>query len=54
LGIEAAQRAGMRTVGLATTYRRDALLAADRVVAGYAELDPADPADLEAVGSAEV
>jgi beta-phosphoglucomutase len=51
LGIEAARRAGMRTIGLATTYRRDALLAADRVVAGYAELDAAD---LEAVGSAEV
>jgi beta-phosphoglucomutase len=51
LGIEAAQRAGMRTVGLATTYRPDALRAADRVVTSYAELDPVTLADL---GAAEV
>jgi beta-phosphoglucomutase len=50
-GIVAAERAGMRTVGLATTYRPDALVAADRVVTGYDELDPAA---LDRVGSAEV
>lgn len=39
-GITAAQRAGMHVVGLATTYRPDALAAADLVVSAFEELDP--------------
>lgn len=39
LGVEAAHGAGMRVIGLATTYAPDVLAAADRVVASYEEID---------------
>lgn len=48
LGIEAAGRAGMRSVGLTTTYERDALSKADRVVSSFAELTPDDLLELAA------
>jgi beta-phosphoglucomutase-like phosphatase (HAD superfamily) len=39
LGLEAARRAGMRTIGLATTYDRAALSGADAVADSFAEID---------------
>jgi beta-phosphoglucomutase len=39
-GIEAARRAGMTVVGLATTHGREMLTAADRVVGTFAEIVP--------------
>lgn len=44
-GIEAARRAGMRSIGISTTYEPDKLLAADVVVHGFGEID------LQVVGS---
>jgi beta-phosphoglucomutase len=41
-GIESAHRAGMWVVGLATTYPASALRAANHIIAGYGELDPAN------------
>lgn len=41
LGIEAAHRAGIRVVGLATTYGKESLMTSDLVVEGYSELEPA-------------
>jgi beta-phosphoglucomutase len=38
-GIEAARRAGMRAVGMATTYPRELLADADQVVATFGEID---------------
>lgn len=38
-GIEAARRAGMRSIGISTTYEHDKLLAADVVVDGFGEID---------------
>jgi len=38
-GIEAARRAGMRCVALATTFDRERLKGADRVVDGFEEID---------------
>ncbi|HEX6781063.1 MAG TPA: HAD family phosphatase [Solirubrobacterales bacterium] len=40
LGIEAAHRAGIRVVGLATTYRAESLGGSDLVADGYSDLDP--------------
>ncbi|MBN9231139.1 MAG: beta-phosphoglucomutase [Legionella sp. 40-6] len=37
-GLKAAQRAGMQTIGLMTTYTRNELLIADRIAHGYIEL----------------
>ncbi len=39
LGIEAAKNAGMKCIGLATTYKKHKLRAADLVVNAYAEID---------------
>jgi beta-phosphoglucomutase-like phosphatase (HAD superfamily) len=38
-GLEAARRAGMPSIGLATTHEPDLLAAADRVVRSFAEID---------------
>ncbi|HYA41010.1 MAG TPA: HAD family phosphatase [Syntrophobacteraceae bacterium] len=38
-GIEAAKRAGMKCIGLATTYEPDKLQGADRIVSHYSEID---------------
>ena len=39
LGIEAARRAGMRSIGISTTYHRSRLLEADLVVDGFGDID---------------
>jgi beta-phosphoglucomutase len=39
-GIEAARRAGMRSIGISTTYEHDKLLAADLVVDEFDQIDP--------------
>jgi beta-phosphoglucomutase len=39
LGIEAARRAGMKSIGLATTYQKSRLLAADQVVDSFPQID---------------
>jgi HAD superfamily hydrolase (TIGR01509 family) len=38
-GLEAARRAGMASIGLATTHERELLTGADRVVGSFAEID---------------
>ena len=38
-GLEAARRAGMTSIGLATTHGAEMLAEADRVVASFAEID---------------
>ncbi|MBN2457566.1 HAD family phosphatase [Candidatus Woesearchaeota archaeon] len=40
LGITAAKRAGMKSMGITTTYRRNLLNDADIVVDSYSEIDP--------------
>jgi beta-phosphoglucomutase-like phosphatase (HAD superfamily) len=45
-GIAAARAAGMRCIGLATTFERELLAEADLVVESFAELDPARLDDL--------
>ena len=39
-GLEAARSAGMRTIGVTTTLPRQALVAADHIVAGLHEVSP--------------
>jgi HAD superfamily hydrolase (TIGR01509 family) len=39
LGVEAARRAGMKSIGLASTYDRPMLVAADLVVDAFSEID---------------
>ncbi len=41
-GIEAARRAGMTVIGLATTHERELLTGADRVVESFGEIGPSD------------
>jgi len=41
-GVEAARRAGMKCIGLTTTFDRETLNRADRVVNSFAEIDLAD------------
>jgi beta-phosphoglucomutase len=40
-GLEAARRAGMTSIGLATTHEKALLAGADRVVESFSEIDPA-------------
>jgi sugar-phosphatase len=38
-GLEAARRAGMASIGLATTHGKELLTGADRVVGSFAEIE---------------